>query len=165
MKHVTTALLVFSLSGCMSAAQTPSLQPRAIESRGEAVEAPPQQPAVQPVDATLTAKIAALVAEAARGDAEFARTDTSTNAAIRAGRNARTGSEAWIAGEQARSALEAARQRTASALGEIDALVIAQVEAAASDPAKGGSVELQTAQSTIAAMVARQSARIEELTR
>jgi hypothetical protein len=165
MKHISIALLACSLSGCMSAAQPPSLQPRAIELRSEGVEAPPQEPVAQPVDASLASRIAALVAEAKRGDAEFEKTDASTNAAIRSGRSAPTGSEVWIAGEQARSALEAARQRTASALGEIDALVIAQAEAAASDPTKSGLYDLQAAQSAIAAMVDRQSARIEALTR
>jgi hypothetical protein len=165
MKHLPPALFALSLSGCMSAAQTPSLQPRAIERRGEAVEGALQEPVAQPLDATLGSSIAALIAEAKQGDAEFAKVDASLGGAIRSGRAATAGSETWIATEQARSALEAARQRTASALGEIDRLVIVQAEAAASDPTKGGLSELQSAQATIAAMVERQSARIEALTR
>jgi hypothetical protein len=165
MKRFSIGLVGLSLSGCMSAAQPPSLQPRAIELRGETVEAPPQEPVVQPVDASLASRIENLLAEATRGDAEFVKTDASTSGTIKSGRNAATGSETWIAAEQARSALEAARQRTAAALGEIDTLVIAQAEVTVSDPAKGGLPELQAAQSAIAAMVDRQSARIEELTR
>lgn len=149
----------------MAPANPPSLAPRAIETRGEAVDPQPTTPAVRPLDASLSSRIAALLAEATSGDSEFAKAEASGSATLAAGRKAAEGSEAWIAAQTAQSALEIARQRTASALAEIDSLVVAQAEATARDPSEGGLSELQAAQAVIEAMVNRQTTRIEELIR
>jgi hypothetical protein len=133
--------------------------------RGESVEAAPVTPHSHPLDASLAAKISALLAEGASGDAEFSKAETSSAGSLKSGRGAPQGSEAWVGAEQARSALEVARQRTAAALGEIDDLVIAQAEANTTDSSKGGLSELQAAQSVIEAMVNRQTRRIEAVTR
>jgi hypothetical protein len=165
MKHLICVLTSVFVSGCMTAAQAPSLQPRAIELRGEAVEAASLEPMASPLDPSLAARIAALLQDATRGDAAFNAADATTAAAIRAGRRAPSGSEAWIAGEQARSALEAARQRTAQALSELDTLAIAQAQNVVANPSLGGLPELQAAQSVVEAMANRQNLRLEELIR
>ena len=155
----------FAVSGCMAPANPPSLAPRAIEMRADVVEPVTSTPPARPLDASLASRIAALLAEASAGDADFAKTYASSAAAMRAGRGASEGSEVWIGAQAAQSALEIARQRTAAALAEIDSLVVAQAEAASRDASKGGLAELQAAQAVIEAMVNRQTVRIEELTR
>ena len=165
MKLLATLPLIMALAACMAPAKTPSLMPRAIERRGEAVDPVVPVPVAKSLDASLTAKIAALLAEATNGDAEFTKADGSGAGAIRAGRGAAAGSEAWILAEQARSALQAARQRSAAALGEIDSLLIAQAEAASIDPTVGGLSELRAAQAVAEAMVSRQNARLDDLSR
>jgi hypothetical protein len=156
---------VFALGGCMAPANPPSLAPRAIEMRADAVDPVPSMPPAQPLDSSLASRIAALLAEATAGDADFAKSEASGSSALAAGRKATEGSEAWIGAQAAQSALEVARQRTAAALGEVDSLVVAQAEAVARDPSTGGLSELQAAQAVIEAMVNRQTARIEQLTR
>jgi hypothetical protein len=158
-------LAALALGGCMAPANPPSLAPRAIEMRGEAVDPLPSTPVVQPLNAALTSRISALLAEATASDADFVKAEASGSGALAAGRKASEGSEAWISAQVAQSALEIARQRTASVLAEIDSLVVAQAGAAARDPAKGGLSELQAAQAVVEAMVNRQTARIEDLTR
>ena len=133
--------------------------------RADAVDPVPSAPAARPLDSTLASRIAALLAEATAGDADFAKVETSSSSALTAGRKAPEGSEAWIGAQTAQSALEVARQRTAAALAEIDSLVVAQAESTARDPSKGGLSELQAAQAVVEAMVNRQTARIEQLTR
>jgi hypothetical protein len=158
-------LSALALSGCMAPANPPSLAPRAIEIRADAVDPVPQAPTVRPLDASLASRISALLAEATAGDADFSKSEASGAGALAVGRKAPEGSEAWIAVQTAQSALEVARQRSAAALAEIDTLVVSQAEAVARDPSKGGLSELQAAQAVIEAMVNRQTARIEQLTR
>lgn len=158
----TLVLLFGCVAGCMAPAKTPSLMPRAIERQSAAVEPVSVTPEARPIDTSLAARIAALISEVQSGAAEFTKAEGSAMA-IAAGRGAAAGSEAWIAAEQARSALQAARQRSAAALGELDALVIAQVEAAADDSKTGGVEALRAAQMAAEAIVARQTARLDEL--
>jgi len=108
------------LSAC-SAAGLPyeSLRPRA----AEAID--PRVPVVRPMNdrpatAALTARLAALVDQAQRGNASF------NSAASEAERlSASPGSpqsEGWIAAQEALSGAIAAREPTVQALGDIDAL-------------------------------------------
>jgi hypothetical protein len=97
----------------------PSLQPRAAEAMDPRV--PVTRPMNdRPADAGLVARLEALVAEARRGDADFA---PALAAAERAAAGAGAAeSESWIAAQQALSAAVAARAPTARAQAEIDAL-------------------------------------------
>ena len=165
MKPLFALPTVLALSGCLAAANPPSLMPRAIETRSEAAEPPPATPVTKPVEAAIVRKIAALLAEATTADAEFAKADAAGAAAIRAGRGAAVGSEAWVNAEQSRSALVTTRQHLASTLSEIDSLVIAQADAASINPTVGGLDELRAAQSVIEAMVTRATARLDDLNR
>jgi len=74
----------------------------------------------RPVDASLAAKLAALVGQARGGDAAFEA------AAAEARRLASSAgapqSESWIAAEEALSRAVAAKEATARALGDIDSL-------------------------------------------
>ena len=165
MTRTVPLTLVLLVGGCAGAAHPPSLAVRSIELTADVVKRDPVAPPVKPIDGTLSTRIAALLADATAADAAFSTADDKGATAIRAGRAAKAGSERWIAGEQARSSLIAARQRTTEALATLDALVIRQVQAQANDVTTGGLTELQSAQAVVDAMVTRQAARLDDLSR
>ena len=112
-------LSLLLLAGCVSGSAPPSLLPRAAETID------PRLPVVRPMndrpaDSALVTKLAALRAQAALGDAAFqpaiAEADRLAAAA------GAPQSEGWILAQQALSAAIAAREPTARALGDIDAL-------------------------------------------
>jgi len=152
---------ILAIAGCMEAARPPSLAPRAIE-KGEAgapVAAPVE--ASRAIDPALLTRVTTLMASLRAGDADFTQAATSGASALAGGRGAATGTERWIAAQQVISALQAARQRSADALAELDSLTVAQLRVAADDPSAGGLVELRAAQAEGASIVARQTAQIE----
>jgi hypothetical protein len=155
-------LLFLTATGCAEMGETPSLAPRPIEKIGMESALPASAPtgATPAADATLKQRIAALTNEAEAGDRAFADADRAGASAIVAGRRAKQGSEAWIDGEAARSALEAARQQSADALAALDTLLVARVEASGS-----GIAELDAAQQRVSAIVVRQNERLTALTR
>jgi hypothetical protein len=135
----------------------PSLQPRA----AEAID--PRMPVVRPlndrpVTASLAAQLSALVDQARSGNSAF------DGAASEAERLAETAggpqSEGWIAAQEALSAAIAARKPAVTALGDIDALAAAALQAqggfAPSDLAA-----IKSAQAEVGALDARQAARID----
>ncbi len=152
-------------AACTAPANPPSLLPRAIEKRAETVTPPRPVEAPKSLDPALSAKISALLVEARTGEADFDKTLASGRMALASGRTASSGSEAWIAAEIVISALQVARQRSASALSEIDTLAINQGEMASRDSTVGGLLEIQTAQAEIEAIVARQTGSLDALSR
>ncbi len=125
-----------ALSACAPQGSFPSLSPRAAEYELTGREAPPciagaARPAAAPdgaaapvEDAQLAARIAELVGDARRGQSEF---EEALPAARRAaGRAGASGSESWIAAQQALSRLEAAQAPTVNALAELEALVLSR---------------------------------------
>jgi hypothetical protein len=165
MKVFLIPVLSVAAVGCAAPANPPSLMPRAIESRSEVSPTPPPSIPPQPATVSLVAKIAALLAEAKAGERDFAKTSATGSAALKSGRAATPGSEAWIAAEQIQSALQVARQRSAAALAEIDTLAVTQAELETRDPSIGGFMQIQAAQAEVEAIVARQSATLENLSR
>jgi hypothetical protein len=165
MKSFAIPLACALAAACSTPANPPSLLPRAIESRPEANLTVPQPLATKPISAPMALQIAKLVAEAKSGDADFAKANQSGGATVMAGRSAPLGSEAWVAAELVRSALQVARQRSAAALAEIDSLAVMQGELSSRDPNAGGLTEIQAAQTEIEAIVARQTARLAALSR
>ncbi|WP_293883592.1 hypothetical protein [Sphingomonas sp.] len=158
-------MFVLALSACSNGVNPPSLLPRPIEK--QALATPPVAVSVTagPIDPALQKQIVDALAKVKMGDAQFTRTDRASGRQIAAGRGAAEGSEAWVVGQQAQSALEAARQDSAGGLAEIAALLLAQTQAAASDPKLGGVAELTAAESEASTIVARQTERLQELTR
>jgi hypothetical protein len=135
----------------------PSLQPRA----AEAID--PRMPVVRPlndrpVTASLAAQLSALVDPARSGNSAFdgAQTAAERLAATAGGPQ----SEGWIAAQEALSAAIAARKPAVTALGDIDALAAAALQAqggfAPSDLAA-----IKSAQAEVGALDARQAARID----
>jgi hypothetical protein len=135
----------------------PSLQPRA----AEAID--PRMPVVRPlndrpVTASLAAQLSALVDQARSGNSAF------DGAASEAERLAATAggpqSEGWIAAQEALSAAIAARKPAVTALGDIDALAAAALQAQGGF-APSDLTAIETAQAEVAAIDARQAARID----
>jgi hypothetical protein len=141
------------LGGC--AAQTgdfPSLAPRAIEKLD--TSEPEATPAVvAPVDPALATRVAALLADAEAGDRDFAEARRTAEPRIIAGASASTGSDAWIAAQEAVSRLTAARNRTAAALQALDALAIEQADALAVTTARDKAAALDSAQQQVLEML------------
>jgi hypothetical protein len=165
MKRLTITSVCILAAACTAPANPPSLLPRAIEKRAEAVILPPRVEVPKSVDPALPAKINALLVDARAGEADFGKTLASGRMALASGRTASAGSEAWITAEIVLSALQVARQRSASALSEIDTLAINQGELASRDSTVGGLLEIQTAQTEIETIVARQTSILDALNR
>jgi hypothetical protein len=158
-------MLVFALSACSDGVNAPSLLPRAIEKQANVIPTAPIPVNSAPISPALRSQLDALLTRVKIADSAFSVADKAGGRQIAAGKSAAEGSEAWVVGQQAQSALEAARQDGAAALVEIETLLLAQTQAAAGDPATGGVAELSAAEAEASATVARQTARLQELTR
>lgn len=125
-KPAATAFALLMAAACAPEGPYPSLAPRPIEkAMADSEELP--APAAVSDDAGLPARIAALTAQARRGEAEYqAALPDARSAAAGAGAS---GSDSWIVAQQALSRLEAARATTAAALVDLDALALAEASA------------------------------------
>ncbi len=119
---LSAALLGALLAGCAAEGDFPSLEPRAVER--ELAQTDPAPPAPLADDPALAERVAALAAEARRGEAEFEAALPVARSAVAAAGPA--GGEAWIEAQQALSRLEAARGATVRALADLDALALAE---------------------------------------
>jgi hypothetical protein len=151
-------ILMIGLSGCSApGGPYPSLQPRAAESID------PRMPVMHPINdrpvtASLAAQLAALVEQARSGNAAF---DSAASEAERLAASAGPAqSEGWIAAQEALTAAIAARKATATALGDIDGLAAAALQANAGI-APNDLAAIKSAQAEVAALDARQAARID----
>jgi hypothetical protein len=161
MRH-SPPLLLFaaSLSACASpGGPYPSLQPRAAEAIDPRV--PIERPMNdRPVAAILAARLAQLVAQARDGDAAFEpAAATAERLAAAAGP---APSESWIAAQEALTAAMSAREPTAHALGDIDGLAAAMLQANGGI-APNDLAAIKSAATEVAAIDQRQNARIDAL--
>ena len=119
-----TCISMIVLTGALTACSTeggpyPSLQPRTAEAIDPRIQ--PLRPINdRPVTAALASRLAALVDQARSGDAAFE--PAAANAERLAAAAGSPQSESWITAQEALSAAIAARQATASAVADIDAL-------------------------------------------
>ena len=154
---VPTMLL---LSACAApGGPYPSLQPRAAEAIDPRV--PVERPINdRPVNPALSARLAELVAQARGGEAAF---DPAVAEAARLAANAGAPqSEAWTVAQQALSAAIEARGPTASALGDVDALVSNALQTQGGI-APNDLAAIQDAGAEIEALDQRQAERIKAL--
>lgn len=111
--------------GCTStASNAPSLLPRPIENRSDAVAQHPL-PEVKP-DPQLDAKIADLSAQVDQAVAAFDPVAEAADQAVRAGQGAEIGSDRWIAAQSALSELDAMRTAILTPLVALEDLAIAR---------------------------------------
>jgi hypothetical protein len=162
---IILAPLLYALSGCGPAIHAPSLLPRAIEKQSTTTRPVAAPVDVAPITPALQSQITRLMTQVKADDSVFTKADRNSGRLIVAGRRAAEGSEAWVVAQQAQSELEAAQQGSAAALGELETLLLAQTQAAASDATLGGVTELTAAHDEASAIVERQIARLQELTR
>ena len=156
----TAALLLagfLTLTGCSDRSGYPTLAQRPIERPAPPVAAAPAPAAA---DVARDAQAAVLADQAAQGDAAFAKTADGACRTIATGLRASEGSEAWVAAQQALSALDAARGPVRAAAAEIDKLLID------SSGADGGAVDtdkLAAADAQVSALEAAEQARVEAI--
>ena len=153
-------LLISALAGCSSAGGPfPSLQPRSAEN----IDA--RLPVVRPindlpVNPALAGRLTELVGQARSGDAAFepiiARAESLATAA------GATQSESWVLAQQALSAAMAARETTAGALGDIDALAATRLQTQGGI-APNDLAAIQKAGGEVAVLDERQAARIKAI--
>ena len=118
------------LSACAAGGEFPSLAPRPVEQADRATPEPePSGEATDAVDPQLAARLAALVADARRGQTAFEAILAGAASAVAGAGGA--GSESWIVAQQAISRLESERAPTVIALAELDQLAIAHAGTAA----------------------------------
>jgi hypothetical protein len=152
--------VVAILSACApTSGPFPSLQPRA----AEAID--PRVPVVRPINdrpvtPALANRLAELVAQARGGNAEF------DSIASRAQRLAAAAggpqSDSWVAAQQALSQAVAARDTTARALGDVDALGSTMLQTQGG-LAPNDLAALQSAGAEVAAIDQRQAERIKAI--
>jgi hypothetical protein len=145
------------VGGCAAQGDFPSLARRPAENDLSIEE--PVRPAVEvATDAALSSRVAELRAEAAAGDRAFESALTpATLAVARAGGRE---TESWTAAQQALSRLEAAREATMRALGDLDALALSR----AGMPTNSGDFAgLNASLSAVQAMAAGQQERLDGL--
>jgi hypothetical protein len=152
-------VVAMTASACTPDGEFPSLAPRAIERQDPLAEPVRTFPDV-PADPALRARAAELLAEARRGEAEFAAAYTLARAA--AARSGEAGSESWIEAQQALSRAEAARAPTTVALAELDRLLI---ERSAIPTAAGDLAALQETLAEIERLFVAQQQRLDPLRR
>lgn len=156
-KAVFPAILTLALvAGCAQPGDFPSLKPRPVEqlTTDEPVRTAPAVAA----DPALDARIAELLAQARRGEADFEAALPTARRRVAAAGAAE--SEGWVVAQQALSRLEAARAETVIALGDLDRLALAQ----AGQPANSAQYQaLLQAVDTVAAMARDQHAEVERL--
>ncbi len=146
------------LGGCVTEGPFPSLAPRPDERL--AIEEPVREAPTVADDPALPARIAALLGEARQGERAF---DADYGPAVRAaGRSGPTGSDSWIAAQQALSRVEAARGRTTDAAAELHQLALARAGQAMSAADRQA---LDDAIAEVDRLVADQQARIDRLSR
>lgn len=119
-------LLLLALGGCAAAdTGAPSLARRAAEAIDPRVPVPGQPVQATPA-AELVRQLESLVAQAVAGDRAFR--DASATAGRLAQAAGASGSESWIAAQQALSVAVAARAPVTRALGDIDALGAGRIQ-------------------------------------
>lgn len=144
MKRLTILCPLLGLAAC-SAVDHPSLAPRAVET----AHVPDSPAAEAATGAPASDRIAALVDEAARADAQFRAAVEPTRATIEDAGKAAAGSEAWVTAEQALTRLDTLRGPIMRALADLDALAIAR-GGAAPDPALEAAIADVTARDAAA---------------
>jgi hypothetical protein len=153
-------LTLLALSACAApGGPYPSLRPRA----AEAID--PRVPIVRPMNnrpvaPALAARLSALVDEAERGNAAFDGPASSAERLAASAGGSR--SEAWIAAQEALTTAIAARNTTATALGDIDELAAVALQTQRGI-APNDLAAIQRAAAQIAALDQRQSDRIDAI--
>ena len=162
MRIAPSLALILALAACSTPrGNPPSLAPRSAETIDPRV---PVVRAVEarPADASVTGRLASLVAEARRGDEAFRSALAAAERAV-AGAGPRE-SESWIVAQEAVSAAVEARGPTAKALGDIDAIGAEMLQSKGDVP-PADLAAIQSAAAEVGAIDRRQSEAVDALQR
>lgn len=141
--------VLISLAGCAGeTGQFPSLLPRPVEQRSEAIQTP-EPPAPAPADAQLATRLQALLKQARDGEAAFSDALPATQRAVAAARGAAPASERWVEAQRLISILDSTRVPTTSALATLDSLFIDLANGASRDATIGGIDETGTTRAAV----------------
>ncbi len=151
LRRFLTAVTFIVLSGCTDGGHYVVLLPRAGEIGHTLSTALPPAATPRPPDPELIAQLAKLQAQARAGVAAFEQQRGALLAQIAAARGAPAGSEAWVVGQQALSALESARGPTLVARGAVDNLALHAL-----DQHDSGMAEIDKAQHEIVTLAESQ---------
>lgn len=160
-RSVFFSLPVLLIAGCGSnAGEFPSLAKRPIESQGETATAAPSPSAPGPsIGSAAQRRIETAIGLGESSEVSFNIALAAAQTAVESAKGAAFGSESWINAQMVLSALEQTQGPLKSAIADLD-------EEARLFAESGGSGGLiVTAQARLAAIDARQSAIVEELTR
>ena len=147
------ALVLSALAGCSATLpDVPGLGPRPIEHRPILPPDAASEPETAATPA-LAEQLAKLTGDAKAGHAMFEKEQASVTGAVSRAKGAAEGSDAWIAGQEALSALEAARTKVRDAAAAIDALRV--------DPAYSGTGDRAAIEAAAAEVAALSSAEAE----
>jgi hypothetical protein len=153
-------LLPLLAAGCAaSQSHEPSLAPRAAEAIDPRIPIP-VDPVAGPVDATLAARLAELLAQVRQGHAAFDAAASETASLAAAAGAAQT--DSWVEAQQSLSALIAARAPVTQAVADIDALTAARL-IAAGGVASGDLAAIQVASSEANAINQSEAETIDRL--
>jgi hypothetical protein len=155
---LSTLLAAALLAGCAPVGDFPSLAPRPIE-KSTREEATPAAPAEGVADAELLKRTSAIVESGEAGHRAFLAELASARPAIERASGASAGGEAWVAAQQAYTAVDAARGTLLAALADLDALRREQVESATPD----NQAALDAASQRLATLDAEENAALAEL--
>ncbi|MBY8821812.1 hypothetical protein [Sphingomonas colocasiae] len=156
-------LAVPALAACTApTGDFPSLAPRPVEQRSDAEPAPPAI-APAPADPALAAQLAKILADARKGESDFAAALPAAERAVSAARGTGPSSDAWITAQSQLSALDSARAPTAGAMTEIDSLYVSLADRASQDAKLGGVADAAAVQSEVETMYNRQVERLAAL--
>ncbi|HWI84795.1 MAG TPA: hypothetical protein VNT42_00535 [Sphingomonas sp.] len=119
---LSASLAILSLASCGTSISAPSLDQRPVEKQPISMPETDPREAETPADAALISRIAAIVAAAETGDKAFASQRARAEEAVARATGAAPGSDAWIAAQEALTALESARGPARDAAADVDAL-------------------------------------------
>lgn len=156
----TPLLTVLALAACTApTGDFPSLAPRPVEQRDDAEPATPSATPA-PADTALAARLAKILADARKGEADFTAALPTAERTVSAARGAGPSSDGWIAAQAQLSGLNSARAPTASAMAEINSLYVSLADRASQDATLGGVAEAAATQAEVETLYNRQVERL-----
>ncbi|WP_156842222.1 hypothetical protein [Novosphingobium aquimarinum] len=165
-RPLAIALLLFTLAGCASSGDYPSLALRDAERvAGSASAAPAEAEApivLPPPGADTLTRIDGLLGAAREAHARFQRKQEATRRTVGSARGASIASDNWVAAQVALADLQSARSGVVTALAELDGMYVdARVaEAATVSPTAQA---IGSARDTVESWVAQENAAIASL--
>ncbi|MFS0735959.1 hypothetical protein ABC347_02810 [Sphingomonas sp. 1P06PA] len=129
LSHLAPLAFAVALASCAADPRAyPSLAPRPVEALADAPERTEAGPPAA-ADPALEAEVAMLAKTVSDAESAWTTAEREAAPAIARAQGVASGSDAWVAGQQALSALDAARAPMIAALSQLDGLRLARAQA------------------------------------